>query len=201
MHITRYQRILVAGICLIFMLATVCSALQTQTEVTREVSAPDVSSAKPEESGTAWAKITLTDAVSGEHFTINDIAKQGKPVILHTFAVWCSACLMQLRETEGLVADNPDAATVIGIDLDPNENQDLIKRHIEKNKFPGMYVAAPKDLSAGLIGSFGTNFFTDLPQTVIICNRTITKLGTDGECSEKRHLRTPSLNSAGNNGF
>jgi thiol-disulfide isomerase/thioredoxin len=155
-------------------------ASQTLTEVNQETTDPDVTEVKATESGMIWTKIPMTDAITGKRFTIDEIAKEGKPVILHTFAVWCSACLIQLRETEGLLADEPDAFNIIGIDLDPNENQDIVKRHIEKNGFPGRYAAAPKDLSSGLIETFGVNFFTDLPQTVIICNKTITKIGSDG---------------------
>ncbi|MFH0966308.1 MAG: hypothetical protein V1862_01305, partial [Methanobacteriota archaeon] len=109
---------------------------------------------------------------------IDDLAKLGKPVVLHTFAVWCPACSMQLRETERFLAAEPDAFTLLGIDLDPNENQDMVKRHLEKNKLPGRYASAPKELTRGLVETFGTGFALELPQTVIICNRTVNHLGS-----------------------
>jgi thiol-disulfide isomerase/thioredoxin len=189
MHVTRYQQILITGLCIVFILITAPVSSEQLTEVNQEVTNPEINTAESAESPMAWTKISMTDAVSGERFTIDEIAGTGKPVILHTFAVWCSACLMQLRETERLYAADPDAFTIIGIDLDPNENQDLVKRHIEKNKFPGRYAAAPKELSNSLIDTFGVNFFTDLPQTVVICNKTITKMGSSGGLFREQTLK------------
>jgi len=178
MHRTRYQRILIAGLCLFSLLTGSVIAAEPLTEVSKEITNPDVNAIKPTDSGLSWTKVSMTDAVTGEQFSLDDIAKQGKPVILHTFAVWCPACAMQLRETERFLAANPGAFTLVGIDLDPNENQDMVKRHIEKNAYPGRYAAAPKELTRGLIGTFGTGFALELPQTVIICNRTVNHLGS-----------------------
>lgn len=188
MHIRVHRFVLITGVCLIILMTVCCSAGETQKEVSPEVQGSALTQEKETHSGTAWAKISLTDAVTGEQYTINDIAKQGKPVILHTFAVWCSACLIQLKETQNLVAEHPDEFAVIGVDVDPNENQDLIKRHIKKYGFPGRYSVSPHDVSIGMIGSFGNSFFTNLPQTVIICNHSIIQMGTDGGVFRKNVL-------------
>jgi len=178
MHRTRYQRILITGLCLFGILTGFCIAAELPKEMSQEVTNPDVNAVEPSDPGLAWTKLTMTDAVTGEQFSIDELAKQGKPVMLHTFAVWCPACAMQLRETERLLAANPDAFTLVGIDLDPNENQDMVKRHIEKNNLPGRYASAPKELTRGLVGTFGTGFALELPQTVIVCSRTVNHLGS-----------------------
>lgn len=178
MHRTRYQRILITGVCLLLLLSALALGADQQREVTREVTNPDVTAGKSADSALAWTKTTMTDAVTGEQFSIDELAKQGKPVVIHSFAVWCPACSMQLRETERLLAENPDDFTLIGIDLDPNENQDMVKRHVEKNKYPGRYATSPKELTRGLVATFGTGFALELPQTVIVCNQTVNKLGS-----------------------
>ena len=43
-----------------------------------------------------WAQVELIDAVSGEVFRIADYA--GKPILVESFAVWCSTCLRQQKE-------------------------------------------------------------------------------------------------------
>lgn len=178
MHRTRYQRILIAGLSLFCILTVSCIAAEQPVEVSQEVINPDVNAVETAGTGLAWTKVPMTDAVTGEQFSIDELAKQGKPVMLHTFAVWCPACSMQLRETEHFLATDPDAFTLVGIDLDPNENQDMVKRHVEKNNLPGRYASAPKELTRGLVETFGTGFALELPQTIIVCNRTVNHLGS-----------------------
>ena len=180
MHRIQYQCYTITTLFLLLILTTICVASEQPTEISKEITNPGVTAAGPTGADLSWTKVPMTDAVTGEQFTIDEIASQGKPVIVHTFAVWCSACLMQLRETERLLAEEPDRFTVIGIDIDPNENQDSVKRHIEKNKFPGRYAASPKELSRGLVGTFGSNFLLELPNTIIICNKTVTRVGSEG---------------------
>lgn len=38
-----------------------------------------------------WMSIELTDATTGQAFTIDDY--KGKPVLIESFAVWCTTCL------------------------------------------------------------------------------------------------------------
>jgi len=178
MHRTRYQCILIAGLFLFYILTGSCIAADQPKEVSQEVTNPDVNAVEPTDPSLAWTKVSMTDAVTGEQFSIDELAKLGKPVVLHTFAVWCPACSMQLRETERFLAAEPDAFTLVGIDLDPNENQDMVKRHLEKNNLPGRYASAPTELTRGLVETFGTGFALELPQTVIVCNRTVNHLGS-----------------------
>lgn len=178
MHRIRYQSILITGLCLFIILATGIAASQQQKEVSQEVTNPDVNTVQPTDSSLSWTKIPMTDAVTGEQFTIDELAKLGKPVLLHTFAVWCPACSMQLHESENMLTSSPDAFTLVGIDIDPNENQDMVKRHIENEKFTGHFAAAPKELTRGMVGTFGTGFALELPQTVIVCNYTVNHIGS-----------------------
>ncbi len=64
----------------------------------REVTAPDSGApstpatqpqepgSEPSAAGIAWLDTPLTDAVTGEQFRLSDF--KGKPVLLHSFAVW-----------------------------------------------------------------------------------------------------------------
>ncbi len=92
---------------------------------------------------------------------------------------------MQLRETAKLLNENPDAFTVLGIDIDPRENTAMVKNHVEKNKFVGVYTAAPTDMTRSLIQSAGTKIVQSLPQTLIVCNKKVTYVG-DGVFPEAK---------------
>ena len=128
-------------------------------------------------SGTSWLTMPITDAVTGKETTIADLASSGKPVIMHTFAVWCPACSMQLRETKKLNQNNPNQFIILGVDIDPRENTAQVKSHIEKNKFDGMYVTASQEFTRSLIGTVGSQVVQSLPQTVIIKNQSVTYIG------------------------
>ncbi len=143
---------------------------------------PSVSSG---DTNTSWMTIPFTDAITGKQSSIAEMASSGKPIILHTFAVWCPACSMQLRETAKLVAKNPDAYIVLGVDIDPRENTEMVKNHIEKNKFTGTYISAPPKMTRSLMDTVGDQIVQSLPQTIVICNKSITYVG-DGVYPEAK---------------
>ncbi|PWR69914.1 TlpA family protein disulfide reductase [Methanospirillum lacunae] len=178
MHNIRYRRVLITGLCFFLILMTMATASEQPKEVSKVVPNPDVNATQPSDPGLAWTKIPMTDAVTGEQFSIDQIAKMGKPVLIHTFAVWCPTCSMQLGESEQMLTTSPDSFTIVGIDIDPNENQNMVKKHIEKEKYAGHFAAAPKELTRGMVGTFGTSFALELPQTVIVCNKTVNHLGS-----------------------
>lgn len=137
------------------------------------------------QNGTTWMTVPITDAITGETTTILDLASQNKTIIMHTFAVWCPACSMQLRETAKLVHDDPDSYIVLGVDIDPRENTDMIKNHAEKNKFTGIFIAAPPEMTRSLMNTVGNEIIRSLPQTIIICNKSATYIG-DGVFQEQK---------------
>ncbi len=47
-----------------------------------------------------WFDMELTDAQTGETFTMNDYA--GKVVLLETMAIWCPNCVVQANEVRNL---------------------------------------------------------------------------------------------------
>ncbi|MFH0966155.1 MAG: hypothetical protein V1862_00515, partial [Methanobacteriota archaeon] len=79
MHRTRYQRILITGLCLFCILTGLCIAAELPKEVSHEVTNPDVNAVEPTDPSLAWTKVPMTDAVTGEQFSIDDLAKLGKP--------------------------------------------------------------------------------------------------------------------------
>lgn len=120
--------------------------------------------------------IPMTDLIRGRTVTLTDLILEKKPVIIHTFAVWCPACSAQLRETTRLTYDYPGRYTVLAIDIDPREEESLITNHILTNGFDGIFVRAPEQISRDLLQNLGNGISLTLPQTIILCNGTTTIL-------------------------
>lgn len=178
-------RILILILCLMaVILSAGCTNPDTGDQTTSKTT---TSSTHITQSGneSSWMTVPITDVMTGKQTTIEELAEEGKPVIIHSFAVWCPACSIQLRETAKILKENPGAYTVLGIDLDSRENTDMIKSHIEKNQFVGMYIAAPTELTKGLVQTVGPRVVQSLPQTLIICNKKITYVG-DGAFPEDK---------------
>ncbi len=132
----------------------------------------------------AWLSEPMTDITGGDEIRISDLMTEGKPIIIHTFAVWCPACTIQLRETSRLVRENPDSYIMIGMDIDPNEDALTVKNHIQRNGFSGYFVNAPARVSRDIVQTLGTGTALTLPQTIIICHGEVILLG-DGVYGEK----------------
>lgn len=79
--------------CLLICAAVALPGCAPRDQAAVPDSPPDAPSAAPTEStrpdaasSIAWLDTELTDAVTGETFTLADY--KGKPVLLHAFAVW-----------------------------------------------------------------------------------------------------------------
>jgi len=100
-----------------------------------------------------WAAIELTDAVTGETFEIRDYA--GKPILVESFAVWCSTCLRQQKEMAKLLESHGEAIIHISLDTDPNEDLIAVRQHAERHGFAWRFAVAPFEMTQALIDEFG----------------------------------------------
>jgi len=127
--------------------------------------------------GYEWLVVPMTDVITAETFTLEEYIKTGTPVVIHTFAIWCPACTMQLNESTEFFDEFPGKAHIIGIDIDETESMQSIAQHVNKNGFTGTFAAAPNELSQGLIDTFGPSIILQMPQTIIIVGNDIFHLG------------------------
>lgn len=140
-----------------------------------------------DEHSTSWITSFQTDISTGTKFRVFDLLEDGRPVIIHTFAVWCPACTIQLSESTHLIERNPDKYHLLALDIDPREYPELVKNHITRNTFSGKFAILSTEDTRSLIDTFGTRIIISLPQTVIICNNTAIYVG-DGVYREE-HLK------------
>jgi thiol-disulfide isomerase/thioredoxin len=91
----------------------------------------------------AWFGATLSDASTGNTFTINDF--KGKVVLVETMAQWCPNCKQQQTQVKALhelLGMNKDLVS-LGLDIDPNENLLDLKNYVTSNGFDWLYAVAP----------------------------------------------------------
>lgn len=102
----------------------------------------------------SWMEVELEDVTTGKTFSISDF--KGSVVIIETFAVWCPTCTKQQRELQKLHAEYGDKVVNVTLDVDPNESEEKVRSHVERNGFDWLYAVAPPEMTKSLIDQFGT---------------------------------------------
>ncbi|MCB9076161.1 MAG: hypothetical protein H6631_01060 [Anaerolineaceae bacterium] len=119
----------------------------------------------------AWYNVELTNVNTGETFKIADF--QNKVVLVETMAVWCTNCLRQQREVLSLhsqLGDQPGLVSV-AIDIDPNEDNAILKAHTDKNGFDWVYAVAPGEVAAEIGQLYGGQFLNPPATPMLIIDR------------------------------
>ncbi|NYT19931.1 MAG: redoxin domain-containing protein [Methanosarcinales archaeon] len=99
-----------------------------------------------------WRNVELTDARTGEIFSISDF--EG-PILVESFAVWCPTCLQQQKEMKKLIQIEGENITHISLDTDPNEDVEAVLDHVQRNDLDWYFAVAPTEMTEDLIDEFG----------------------------------------------
>ena len=100
-----------------------------------------------------WMNVELVDVLTGPSFRVSDF--YGRPVLIESFAVWCSVCLRQQKEMAKLVESEGEAIVHISLDTDPNEDAAAVIGHANRHGFEWLFSVSPADLTRTLINEFG----------------------------------------------
>jgi len=122
-------------------------------------------------SSPAWFGAALTDARSGQTFSINDF--KGKVVLVETMAMWCSNCLKQQTQVKALheALGMHDDFVSIGLDIDPNENVAALKGYVEDKGFDWYYAVSPVDVSREIASLYGDQFLNPPSTPILVIDR------------------------------
>ncbi len=123
----------------------------------------------------------MTDVRTGETFTVGSLQT---PVLLETFAVWCSKCFAQ-QETLKTFHDRTPEVTSVALNIDPNEDADRVRRHAEENGFDWRYAVSPGPVTNSLVSQFGSSM-TTAPRVpkVRVCDDGATRLANGVKSAE-----------------
>ncbi len=124
-----------------------------------------------------WTLVPLHDVSTSRTFSIRDL--EGKPVLLFCFTTWCSICTAQQNEIKQLQVMSPGSFTAVGVDIDPYENEAVVRKHQSDHQFYGLYAVAPPEMINELTNEFGVDIISpaSAPMLLICSNGTVTKLG------------------------
>jgi cytochrome oxidase Cu insertion factor (SCO1/SenC/PrrC family) len=127
---------------------------------------PAVASVDPTDAAAAWLDIELTDAGTGEPFTLASL--RGEVVAIEPMAIWCSNCKAQ-QDNVKRAYDDIQAAGVryISLGIDPGEDPDALVRYAERNDYEWTFVQSPRELSRTLSDRFGSQILS-APSTPLI---------------------------------
>jgi len=119
----------------------------------------------------AWFSATLTDARTGQTFSINDF--KGKVVLVETMAIWCSNCLKQQGQVKALHEQlgARDDFVSIGLDIDPNENAEALKGYVENKGFDWLYAVPSADVSREIAALYGDQFLNPPSTPIVVIDR------------------------------
>jgi thiol-disulfide isomerase/thioredoxin len=119
----------------------------------------------------AWFSASLTDARTGQAFSINDF--EGKVVLVETMAIWCSNCLKQQGQVKALHEQlgARDDFVSIGLDIDPNENTEALKSYVENKGFDWLYAVPSADVSREIAALYGDQFLNPPSTPIVVIDR------------------------------
>lgn len=118
-----------------------------------------------------WFDMELTDAQSGETFTMNDYA--GKVVLLETMAIWCPNCVIQGNEVRKLhqALGNPDDLISVSLDVDFNEDQASLKEYASGYGFDWHFAVAPLLVARALGNLYSAQYLNPPLSPMLIIDR------------------------------
>jgi cytochrome oxidase Cu insertion factor (SCO1/SenC/PrrC family) len=120
-----------------------------------------------------WFAIPMTDALTGETFTINDFA--GKVVLIQTIAQWCTNCAYQQDEVRTLakflLLDDPNGLVSISLDVDANEDQASLKKYANYFGFDWHFAMAPLEVSRALGNLYSAEYLNPPLEPMLFIDR------------------------------
>ena len=127
--------------------------------------------AEPMRDMPAWFSTSLTNAATGESFTLQDF--KGKVVLVETMAIWCPTCLRQQKEVKALhdQLGEHDGLVSVGIDIDLNEKIDDLKAYTARNGFDWTYTVATADVAREIGNLYGQQFLNPPSAPMLIIDR------------------------------
>ncbi len=158
------RKLLIPAIIAIVVISAVfCSACVYTREPSGAVGAETIPAAPGHHSD--WRTIPLTDISTGSNFSIEEF--RDVPVLIQTFTVWCPICISQQQQVMQLRDAGVDFRFV-ALDIDPNEDETLVRDHLTRNNFSGYYAVAPLEATASLLNEFGVGIVTPSSAPVIL---------------------------------
>jgi thiol-disulfide isomerase/thioredoxin len=110
----------------------------------------------------AWQTIVLTDARTGESFSLADF--MGKTVFVEPMATWCTNCRQQLGNVNQVAAQAGDEVVFVALSLETNLNPADLSLYAESAGFDWLFAVMTPEMLQSLSDTFGRSI-TSAPST------------------------------------
>jgi len=101
----------------------------------------------------AWASLPVTNAISGESFSLADYA--GKTIYVEPFATWCSNCRAQLGNVSAANAQLGEEVVFIALSVETNLSPADLQTYQAQTGYDMTFAVATPELLAELVNAFG----------------------------------------------
>jgi thiol-disulfide isomerase/thioredoxin len=175
---------------LLLLLLGACSVTPQNTPVPTpqpvQVASPTQATAGSTYNAPAWAKIPLTNARTGETFTLADFA--GKTVFVEPMATWCINCRRQLPNVETARQQlNSDQFVFVGLSVAENVDNATLAKYVDGQGWNFIFAVAPESLIQGMVEAFGRTVVTppSTPHFLIRPDGSLSKIFTGSHTAEE----------------
>ncbi len=157
----------------------------TATEATPE---PETS-AQTTDAAPSWLATELTDACSGEAFTLADFA--GKTLYVESMATWCGECFEQLSRVQEAFARIPeterDEIVLVALSSEIDLPREDLASYAEKTGFPLLFAVMPEAMLKTMVDDIGREWAIPpaMPHLIVSPDGTIGDLHTGGSSAEE----------------
>lgn len=111
---------------------------------------------------TSWRDLPLTDAKTGETFSLADFA--GQTVYVEPMATWCANCRQQLGNVREAKAQLGDKTTFIALSVETTLAADDLARYADEQGFDFTFAVMTPEVLRALVAEFGQSI-TSPPST------------------------------------
>ena len=102
----------------------------------------------------AWLDLPLTDARTGETFSLGSFA--GKTVYVEPMATWCTTCPIQLDIVRDVHAQlDPDRYVFVALSVETDLARDELARYADQKNWPWTFAVMSPELLQGLSDTYG----------------------------------------------
>ena len=137
----------------------------------------------------AWQSFELTDAATGEIFTLGGF--EGETVYVEPMATWCSNCRKQLnyvaQAKAQLESQAGNGVVFVALSVEGNLPLEALAQYAEKEGFDFTFAVATPELVQALVAEFGRPITSppSTPHFIIRPDGTTTELKTGFETPEE----------------
>jgi len=131
-----------------------------------------------------WQNLELTDAQTGESFTLASF--EDKTVFVEPMATWCTNCRKQLNNVNSAIPEAGEDVVFIALSVEGNLADDKLAEYATRQEFDMMFAVATPELLTALVEEFGRKITSppSTPHFIIRPDGSTTELTTGIEAPE-----------------